>query len=197
MIVLGVQVTGIRNLLKRLEWRGGGTLPQAEAAASQQSQGRVQENRHPGSPEVMGGWIMWAAQESGGGRPHQGHPGLWDNQGHRGTAWLFVKRLCLSLSPHFALSSVCACLVAQRVLLFAIPWTVARQAPLCWGFSRLEYWSGLLRPPLGFLPNPGTAGGFFTIWATREALSLTLREAGKRILHLQGLNFELGDLDKN
>ena len=48
--------------------------------------------------------------------------------------------------------------------------------PLCpWGFSRQEYWSGLLCPPPGDLPNPGIeptspafAGGFFTIWATRE-----------------------------
>ena len=27
------------------------------------------------------------------------------------------------------------------VLLFATPWTVARQAPLSMGFSRQEYWS--------------------------------------------------------
>ena len=37
------------------------------------------------------------------------------------------------------------------------PWTVAHQAPLSTEFSRQEYWSGLPRPPLGDLPNPGMA----------------------------------------
>ena len=41
------------------------------------------------------------------------------------------------------------------VWLFATPWTVAHQAPLFMGFSRQEYWSGLLCPPPGDLPNPG------------------------------------------
>ena len=40
----------------------------------------------------------------------------------------------------------CACLVANRVGLFATSWTVARQAPLSLGFSRQEYWSGLPFP---------------------------------------------------
>ena len=31
----------------------------------------------------------------------------------------------------------------------ATPWTVACQAPLSMGFSRQEYWSGLLFPTLG------------------------------------------------
>ena len=38
---------------------------------------------------------------------------------------------------------------------FVTPWTVAPQAPLSMGFSRQEYWSGLLFPPPGDLPNPG------------------------------------------
>ena len=47
------------------------------------------------------------------------------------------------------------------------------------GFSRQEYWSGLLCIPPGDLPNPrmepmslaspALAGGFFTTWAIREA----------------------------
>ena len=40
---------------------------------------------------------------------------------------------------------VCVCMCTQplsRVRLFAIPWTVALQAPLCMGFSKQEYWSG-------------------------------------------------------
>ena len=43
----------------------------------------------------------------------------------------------------------------SRVQLFAIPWTVAHQAPLSMGFSRQEYWSGLSFPSPGGLPNPG------------------------------------------
>ena len=34
------------------------------------------------------------------------------------------------------------------------PWTVARQASLSMGFSRHEYWSVLLCPPPGDLPDP-------------------------------------------
>ena len=41
------------------------------------------------------------------------------------------------------------------VQIFAIPWTVAYQAPLSMEFSRREYWSGLLFPSPGDLPEPG------------------------------------------
>jgi len=48
-------------------------------------------------------------------------------------------------------------------------WTVAHQAPLPMGFPRQEYWSGMLFPSPGDLPNPriqlaspSLAGGFFT-----------------------------------
>ena len=43
----------------------------------------------------------------------------------------------------------------SRVRLFATPWTVAYHAPPSMGFSRQEYWSGLLFPSPGDLPNPG------------------------------------------
>ena len=43
----------------------------------------------------------------------------------------------------------------SRVQLFAIPWTVAYQAPLSMGFSMQEYWSGLPFPSPGEIPNPG------------------------------------------
>ena len=58
----------------------------------------------------------------------------------------------------------------------AAPWTIARQAPLSMGFSRQEYWSGLLCPPPRDLPDPGaaptslspaaSAGGIFISSAT-------------------------------
>ena len=61
----------------------------------------------------------------------------------------------------------------SHVQLFATPWTVASQAPLSMGFSRQEYWSGLLCPPPGDLPNPGIklaspalASGFFFFLTT-------------------------------
>ena len=38
---------------------------------------------------------------------------------------------------------------------FAIPWTVAHQAPLSMGFSRQEHWSVLPFPSPGDLPDPG------------------------------------------
>ena len=43
----------------------------------------------------------------------------------------------------------------SHVQLFATRWTVAHQAPLSLGFSRQEYWSGLLFPAPGDLPKQG------------------------------------------
>ena len=42
----------------------------------------------------------------------------------------------------------------SRVRFFAILWTVAYQAPPSMGFSRQEFWSGLLFPSPGDLPDP-------------------------------------------
>ena len=41
------------------------------------------------------------------------------------------------------------------VWLFGTPWTVTHQAPLCMGFLRPEYWSGLPFPSPGDRPDPG------------------------------------------
>ena len=70
---------------------------------------------------------------------------------------------------------MCVCCVLSHlshVRLFVTLWTLAHQAPLSKGFSMQEYWSGLLFPPPGDLPDPGIkpvsfmspemAGGFFT-----------------------------------
>jgi len=48
---------------------------------------------------------------------------------------------------------VCVCML-NHVQLFALPWTVACQAPLSMGFSRQEYWSGLPFPSPEDLPDP-------------------------------------------
>ena len=50
-----------------------------------------------------------------------------------------------------------ACMRAQSLQsaqLFVTPWTLAGQTPLSLGFPRQEYWSGLLFPPPGDLPDP-------------------------------------------
>ena len=48
----------------------------------------------------------------------------------------------------------------SRVRFFATPWTVDYQDSPSMGFSRQEYWSGLLFPSPGDLPNPGIKPGF-------------------------------------
>ena len=48
----------------------------------------------------------------------------------------------------------CVCMLSH-VQLFATPWSVAHQVPLSMGFPRQEYWSGLLFPSPGDLPEPG------------------------------------------
>ena len=57
----------------------------------------------------------------------------------------------------------------SHVQLFAVPWTVAHQAPLSMRFTRQEYWSGLPFPSPGDLPDlgieamsPTLADRFFT-----------------------------------
>ena len=46
-------------------------------------------------------------------------------------------------------------LAPKSCLTLATLWTVACQAPLFTGFSRLEYWSGFPCPPPWDLPDPG------------------------------------------
>ena len=78
-----------------------------------------------------------------------------------------------------------ASLVTSVVSDSATIWTAAHQAPVSMGFSWQEYWSGLLCPSPGNLPNPGIepislmspalAGGFFTTratWASQVAISI-------------------------
>ena len=53
----------------------------------------------------------------------------------------------------------------SHVQLFAIPWTVAYQAPPSMEFSRQKYWSGLPFPSPGDLPDPGIEPRFPTLQA--------------------------------
>ena len=73
---------------------------------------------------------------------------------------------------------LCDCVHAQSVVSdSATPWTIACQAPLSMGFSRLEYWSchfllqGVFPTPGIEHASPALAGRFFTTGATWEALS--------------------------
>ena len=54
--------------------------------------------------------------------------------------------------------------VSKLCLTLATLWIAVLQAPLSMGFSRQKYWSGLLFPSPGDLPNRVSciAGGFFT-----------------------------------
>ena len=104
--------------------------------------------------------------------------------------WSLVRRILsiILLHDHISQSLTLMCLPScfSRASLFVTLWTVAHQAPLSVGFSRQEYWSGLLWCPPVDLPDPGTepaslmssalAGGFFTTSATWGA-QLTLKSA--------------------
>ena len=61
------------------------------------------------------------------------------------------------------------------------PWTGSCQAPPSTEFSRQEYWSGLLFPSPGDLPNPGIkpaspalAGSFFAVELPGKPMSLCM-----------------------
>jgi len=78
-------------------------------------------------------------------------------------------------------------LMLSHVRLFAIPWTIACQAPLSMGFPRPEYWSGLPFPSPVDVRGPwikpaSCIGGFFTsshletperIWTPIKTFCLT------------------------
>ena len=73
-------------------------------------------------------------------------------------------------------SKACACVLScfSCVQVFVTPWSAAHQSSLSMEFSRQEYWSGLLCPPSGDLPNPGI-----------EPVSLTSASIGRWVLYHQ------------
>ena len=80
---------------------------------------------------------------------------------------LYLKQLFI-----LYVQKVCMLSCFSHVPLFATQWTVTHQAPMSMGFSRQEYWNGLLFPPPGAFADPGIelmsimspvlAGAFFT-----------------------------------
>ena len=89
----------------------------------------------------------------------------------------WFKSLSFGASWYTAMRAKVTSVVSDCVIL----WTVTHQAPLPIGFSRQEYWSGLLCHPPGDLLDPGLeptslmssalVGRFFTTRATWEAPS--------------------------
>ena len=72
----------------------------------------------------------------------------------------------------YIVADTCACMLSRfsHVSLFVTLWTVARLAPLSMGFSRQEYWSGLLCPPPEDLPNPGIEPTSLCLQLSRQTL---------------------------
>ena len=90
---------------------------------------------------------------------------LW---GHYSFIHLLIQEILgwPKLGLGFPVVYVCACVISR---LFPTPWSVAHQAPLSAGFSRQDYWSGLLFFSPGDLPDSGVksmvptlVGGFLT-----------------------------------
>ena len=68
-----------------------------------------------------------------------------------GPDWPLRHHILLPFPP----LSMCVLNHLSSVWLFMTPWAVAHQAPLSMGFSRQEYWSGLLFPSSGDLSSLG------------------------------------------
>ena len=70
-----------------------------------------------------------------------------------------LARVCRSWTPSVRVSHS---VVSDSLL---PPWTVVRQAPQSMEVSRQEYWSGLLFPSLGDLPDPRIEPWSPALWA--------------------------------
>ena len=58
---------------------------------------------------------------------------------------------------------LCAMRSLQLCLTLCDLWAIACWAPLSMRFSSREFWSGLLRPPVGDLPDSGTEPAFLML----------------------------------
>ena len=88
----------------------------------------------------------------------------------------------------------------SHVPLFATLWAVACQAPLSMGFSKQEYWTGLLFPSPGNLSNPrikpmspALAGRFFTT-EPREKSTYTLCLCSSSMSWKLWIQFQVKDI---
>ena len=96
------------------------------------------------------------------------HPYMTTGETIALTRWTFVykvislifnmlSRLVITFLPRSKMKSL------SRVQLFVPTWTPPSQAPPSMGFSRQEYWSELLFPSPGDLPDPGIEPGSPTL----------------------------------
>ena len=99
------------------------------------------------------------------------HP-LWSSQSTRLRSLCYIQQLPTSCLIY----TCCACLLLSHVQLFAISWTVARQASLSMGFLRARILEWVSMPssrgssqPSDWTQASRIAGSFFPIWATRKA----------------------------
>ena len=67
----------------------------------------------------------------------------------------FPSELSSTAACELNLSLLCMLSHFSHVQLSVTLWTVTHQVPLSVGFSRQEYWSGLLCPPPRDFPDPG------------------------------------------
>ena len=105
-------------------------------------------------------------------------------------------------SSRWTLNTCVHAQLLRHVRLFAIPWTVAHQAPLSMGFPRQEYRSRLPFPSPADLPNPGIqpvfpgsptlAGEFFTTEPSGKAKTRqggTQISTGNFFKYIQSVNY--------
>ena len=104
-------------------------------------------------------WWTWVWVNSGSWW-WTGRPGMLRFMGSRrvGHDWVTELNWTESLPKPMISANVMTSIEVKLlscVWLFVTRWTLTYQSPLSMGFSRQEYWSGLLFPSPGYLPNPG------------------------------------------
>ena len=89
-----------------------------------------------------------------------------------------MKRINITSREGLACASTHACSVSSVVFDSATPWTVASQAPLFMGFSRQEYWSGLVENKLYIyiflLTDPEAKHELFSLYIYNDLLCQAL-----------------------
>ena len=104
----------------------------------------------------------------------------------------FMQKLHINVHLQYTLVRQCCPFTRFSSLwLFVTPRSVARKAPLSMGFSKQDYWRGLLCPLPGDLPNPGIelvfscisciARGFFTVAPPNKPFGTHMLQNSKRI----------------
>ena len=94
---------------------------------------------------------------------------------------------------------VCAKLLSHGQL-FATLWTIDSHAPLSMGFSRQEYWSGLLCPPVGDLSDLGIEPMSLQFSSVAQSCTILCdpmnRSTPDLLVHHQLLEFTLTHIHK-